>query len=375
MNKVREIISGAALTTSLIAGGVAIDSNAAEAAQINQGLYDIGNCPDYVGDSVSKSLERSLVQFGFTDITVDGKVTSEREQRAGKGVQIFMRDLGVVPDDIEYCGKFGPVTLSGLNKLLNPGDVNESQISQSQSSSRQNVSNSAPNSREKKYSIDDCNNFDDLSVDTVKAIQRALGVKDDGVFGNVTCNAMINFQESNGIAQYGKGFVGRRTAGALGVTLNKKTQSNNTEFSPAEDCPRPTSCDINIDLTSQRMSIIDAMGVTIWNIPIQSGKLGKESRSGRGKLGPVEYGPGRNPERYSIDYPEAILVNPRSIGNGGQKIHGSYSFNPNATNSPKIGSAGCYRTENEDSFVLAKMPTGTDVFVYGAKPGTQQRHF
>jgi peptidoglycan hydrolase-like protein with peptidoglycan-binding domain len=378
MNKFKQAMVLTAVTASSFGVGEALEVSEVQAAPqvIEQGYPNLPNGCDVVpvGSTVSKSREDLLVEAGFSGIKRNGKL-DELEQRATYGAQKFMKEIGVIGSGVEICGVLGSATEAGVKKMLNPSTLaGESQISQSQAS-KNNTPNSTARSKEKKYSIDDCRNFDDLSIDTVKAIQRALGVKDDGVFGNITCNAMINFQETNGIAQYGKGFVGQRTAGALGVNLNKKTQANNAEFSPAEDCPRPTSCDVSVSLITQRLSVVSATGITLWNIPVHSGKLGMETRAGSGKLGPVEYGPGRNPERKSIDYPEATLVNPRGFGNGGQKIHGSYSFNANAVNNPKSGSAGCIRVSNSDSFVLAQMPSGTDVNVYGAKPGTQQRYF
>jgi peptidoglycan hydrolase-like protein with peptidoglycan-binding domain len=377
MNGFRKVVAGTALAVSTFGTGIAIESNSVEASPIQQGIFDIPNdCQDYVGDSVSKSVEASLIQVGFTAIRADGVVTSEREQGAVLGAQHYMQEIGVLDQSIDICGYAGNATKAAVEKMLKPSDLaGESQVQRTQNNSRNSISNPTRSTVENNYTLEDCASVDDLSVDTIKAVQKALGVVQDGIFGNRTCNAMINFQESNGIAQYGKGFLGNRTARALGVTLSKKTEVSNGEFSPVEDCPRPSSCDIKVNLTTQRMSIVSASGVTLWEISVQSGKLGKETRTGSGKLGPVEYGPGRNPRRQSIDYPEATLVNPRGFGNGGQKIHGSDYFSANATNKPNSGSAGCVRVSNENSFVIAQLPSGTDVIITGVKPGTQQRYF
>jgi hypothetical protein len=377
MNGFRKVVAGTALAVSTFGTGIAIESNVVEASPIQQGIFDIpDHCQDFVGDNVSKSIETSLIQVGFTAIKADGIVTSEKEQGAVLGAQHYMQEIGVLDQSIDICGYAGNATKAAVEKMLNPSSfAGESQIQQTRTNSRNGISNTTPNSAETSYTLEDCANVDDLSVDTIKAVQKALGVVEDGIFGNRTCNAMINFQERNGIAQYGKGFLGNRTAGALGVTLNKKAEVSNGEFNPVEDCPRASSCDIKVNLTTQRMSIVSASGITLWEISVQSGKLGKETRTGSGQLGPVEYGPGRNPRRQSIDYPEATLVNPRGFGNGGQKIHGSDYFSANATKKANTGSAGCVRVSNDNSFVIAKLPSGTDVIITGAKPGTQQRYF
>jgi lipoprotein-anchoring transpeptidase ErfK/SrfK len=107
--------------------------------------------------------------------------------------------------------------------MQNPGGVNESQISQSSNT----VNSSSKRSPEvsNRYSIDDCKNYDLWSIDTIKAVQAALGVRADGVFGSVSCNAMINKQIETGIAQYGKGYLGNITLKTLGVENPQKASS------------------------------------------------------------------------------------------------------------------------------------------------------
>lgn len=56
--------------------------------------------------------------------------------------------------------------------------------------------------------------------DDVKELQKALGIKADGIFGNDTKNAVIKFQKSNKL--YADGKVGKDTAHALGWTYQGK---------------------------------------------------------------------------------------------------------------------------------------------------------
>jgi peptidoglycan hydrolase-like protein with peptidoglycan-binding domain len=233
----------------------------------------------------------------------------------------------------------------------------------------------------------ECKNMDGEPAETgfaapvVKTIQQALADRGygrgglDGKFLDLTCAEVIAFQAANGL--HVDGIVGPATARELGIDYDlfkNDAASVAKSFDPTRDCPVSSSCDVTLNLNEQRLIVTNSEG-EIWNVPLQSGKVGYETRSGQGKLGPVEYGENNNPERPSIDYPEAILVNPRAFGNGGQKIHGSYSFDPYALNNPDKGSAGCGRLAIGDSYTFAQMPTGTDVFVVGKKPGTEQKYF
>ncbi len=232
----------------------------------------------------------------------------------------------------------------------------------------------------------ECRNMDGVPAESgytngaILQIQTALdshgygrgGV--DGKFLDLTCDEVVAFQRANNLTV--DGIVGPATARALGInyeSLVSGSIASQKEFEPEIDCPAASSCDIEVNLNTQRLHITDGSGNIIWDRPVQSGKRGYETRNIRSTLGHVEYGEGGNPERPSVDYPEAILVNPRGFGNGGQKFHGSYSFNAWAVDSPDSGSAGCVRLEIGDSYTFAKMPIGTSVLLFGAKPGTTQR--
>ena len=313
-----------------------------------------------VGYPVSRSSENTLITAGFSGIEADGIVTSSQEQLAVYIAQLTLKRAGALSDSTRICGYAGAAT------------KNAAQIFIDAEGSSLDSHKQRPKNPTSDISIEDCRRYNEYTKDSIIAVQKALGAYPDGMFGNASCRVLIEFQRENGILPSELGALGPKTAKLLGVELIKI--SDNT-FNPAADCPKPESCDIRVDLTKQQLVVVDDGGRVLWQIPIQSGKKGKETRTGSGKLGPVEYGPDKNPERQSRDYPEAILVNARSFGNGNQKLHGSYSYNPNAVNRASVGSAGCIRLPIEASFILAKMMTGTDVSVTGAKPGTTHRYF
>lgn len=229
MNKLREVIVGVTLATSALGVGSAVDSSPVDASNhIEQGIYEIpSNCDNYVGDAVSITTEKALRSVGFTGITADNKVTSLQEQGAVLGAQKFMKEIGVIDKDVKICGFAGSVTLAGVRKMQTLGALaSESQINNASNSV--NPSNNSSPDISKKYTIDDCKNYDLWTTDTIKAVQAALGVRVDGNFGDVTCNAMINEQIKIGIDRYGKGFLGNRTLTALDVQGVKSTQETAT---------------------------------------------------------------------------------------------------------------------------------------------------
>lgn len=60
-------------------------------------------------------------------------------------------------------------------------------------------------------------NYPLIKNDTVKAIQKALGIKADGIFGSDTDKAVKLFQAKNGLAT--DGIVGKQTAKLLKVNI------------------------------------------------------------------------------------------------------------------------------------------------------------
>lgn len=230
MNKFREVLIGTTLAATSLGVGSAIDSTPVDAANhIEQGIYEIpSNCNSHVGEYVSLTTEKALISVGFPEITADNKVTSIREQGAVLGAQKFMKEIGVIDKEVTICGLAGPATLAGVRKMQTPNALaGESQISST--SNNVNTSNKKSSESSKKYTIDDCRNYDLWSEDTIKAVQAALGVRPDGNFGNVTCNAMIEKQIKEGIDRYGKGSLGDRTLTALdvhGVRSTEEAASN-----------------------------------------------------------------------------------------------------------------------------------------------------
>ena len=61
---------------------------------------------------------------------------------------------------------------------------------------------------------------------TIAAVQRALGIPADGVYGSVTRRAVIAFQRSHGLIV--DGIVGPQTLGALGLSSGSGTGSTSS---------------------------------------------------------------------------------------------------------------------------------------------------
>jgi peptidoglycan hydrolase-like protein with peptidoglycan-binding domain len=280
--------------------------------------------------------------------------------------QQTLKDVGALAESVQICGIAGLKTKQAAELVVSAGGL----ASDKQAVPTDNELAHCNVDPQVIKSIGDKDVFlEKGEIISIQAALRAAGIIPmiiDGKYGDQTKKGIKSFQKKNGLKA--DCILGPATAKKM-----KLSQVASANFNPKGDCPKPSSCDVLADLTSQRLKIINGAGITIWEIPIQSGKLGKETRTVVGKLGAVEYGPNNNPERPSVDYPEAILVNPRAFGGGKQKFHGSYSFNPDAIINPKNGSAGCIRISISDSYILAGMPTGTDVVVTGAKPGTTQR--
>lgn len=236
------------------------------------------------------------------------------------------------------------------------------------------------------YDIDDCKNYDVWSADTIKAVQKSLRVRPDGDFGDKSCTAMILFQDEHNIAQYGRGYLGKRTLAALGVANPVKKSGegsiSSTEFDAKTACPRATSCEIYEDLTAQMGYVKQndgnpktASGKTLFAYRIQSGKPGSESDTGLFTLGPVEYGPNGNPWKLSTmgssdgepNLYKFRRLMPVSGVWGLEGIHGSKSFGFGA------GSSGCSRVSNKTADVLANLRSNTSVLVQGVKPVYAQK--
>lgn len=312
-----------------------------------------------VGHEVSRGAEEALVAAGFLGIKADGIITTKTEQPAVLTAQETLQNVGALDESTKICGYAGDATRKAAEFVVNADGASETQISET-----------AVPAEQDKITVEDCSRYDEYTDASIKAVQGALHTFQDGIFGDVSCEKLIDYQKAHDISPLGA--LGPKTADSLGVTL---VTSASGDFDPIAECPKASSCDIIVDLALQKLFIKDSKGNIIWEISVQSGKKGKETRTGKGVIGPVEYGPNNNPERASKDYPEAILVNARGFGNGGQKIHGSYSFDANAVNKPEKGSAGCIRVSNKNSYYIAQMKTGTDIVVKGAKPGTTQKYF
>jgi peptidoglycan hydrolase-like protein with peptidoglycan-binding domain len=67
---------------------------------------------------------------------------------------------------------------------------------------------------------------------TIAAVQRALGIPADGVYGPQTRRAVIAFQRSHGLIV--DGIVGPQTVGALGLSNRQSPSSTGTSSSSSE---------------------------------------------------------------------------------------------------------------------------------------------
>ena len=135
MNKFeKSLVSVAALTGSFVGLGSTIDNGSvAEAAPIEQGIYDIPDeCVKYnEGYGVSENAERALVAVGFTGIKVDGEISNPKEQGAVIGAQKFLKSIDVLDDAVPTCGYAGSITLKAVRLMQNPSSrADESQIDQ-----------------------------------------------------------------------------------------------------------------------------------------------------------------------------------------------------------------------------------------------------
>lgn len=366
MNRLERVFTGSAFAVSSFAmSGAIVDAQGPTTVPIDQ-MSEADRDKAVRSGKITCSIAPVVLDMYGSDVTYSEVVVEVQEALIEQGFPGGGTD-----------GKLGPRT---CEKVLDFQDKSGKYVDGIVGKSTATAMKLTPEvdskvATESKYEIDDCSGYKDWSDPTIRLVQKALGVRVDGDFGDASCNALIKFQKAKGLDKFGQGALGYRTMTALGIFFPEKknvgTASNG--FAPKEDCPKPTSCDALFDLNKQKLQIKNNAGEVLWETSIQSGKKGSETKTIIYKLGPVEYGLNGNPERPSTLYPEATLVNARSFGQIYQRIHGSYSFNPNAVNNPKAGSAGCIRLSVVDSYVFADMPTGTDVKVFGAKPGTTKK--
>jgi hypothetical protein len=397
MNKFRQVIAGSTLAVTTLGSGIALEANNVEAARIEQGIYDIpSTCPNYVGAEVSIETERALRSVGFTGIDVDGKVSDVREQGSILGAQKFMKEIGVIGSSVTICGFPGAITLEGVKKMLNPGDVNESQITQAQPTTRPNILNSTVNCE----SIELTSWADsripgsdgDLKLDNgaeARALQEALNNKGfnvgnaNGDVGSRTLGGFAMFQKET----FGKidCLLGSQSFTALELTATvKKTDSltpqtalRSASFDAKADCPTRNSCEILVDLSEQKIYVkkndrkySTANGENLFISNGQTGGPGNETDQGHATLGRVELGPEGNPWRLSsitrAVNPQAEpnlykfrRINPDSGRPSGEGFHGSPLYREDV--GPR--SAGCVRVPNATADIMSDMPTGTAITI------------
>lgn len=118
--------------------------------------------------------------------------------------------------------------------------------------------------------------------DGVKSLQRLLGIKDDGIFGPQTKNALIAFQKKNGLK--GDGVVGPKTFAALENNVLNETFLN--EGGPFIDFEKEIE-----DLTKVAN---DVDGAEIDTEKIEKAKEKKKEEEGGDKKGKTE--PVKGPE-------------------------------------------------------------------------------
>ncbi len=324
------------------------------------------SCKIYeVGHEVSLAAENALDIAGFPNIEVDGAISSKTEQAAVYAAQVTLKDVGALDESIKICGYAGDATRKAAEFVVNADGASDAETE-------------TPEIDYTEIELSDCKGYDKFTIESIKAVQKALGIFVDGRFLEKTCEALVEYQDETSISQYGRGVLGPRTSKSLGVVLQPKTtQSSTNTFNPEKACPKKNSCEIFIDLTKQKGFIktndgndATANGETLYTYPIQSGKPGSETDTGLFWLGDIEYGKDGSPWRTSTLGSSDGTPNlykfrrywPAKGGNNGEGSHGSPSYGIGE------GSSGCTRTTKEVQDVIAELPTRTWVLISGQKP-------
>lgn len=316
-----------------------------------------------IGDPVSKSAEQALDIAGFDGIVVDGRISTNNEQASVLDAQVALKASGFLRNSVRICGYAGDTTR---------------QAAEQHSSSAKNVDKEPIVSEDyANISLDDCSRYDEYTKSSIISLQEKIGVYPDGKFGNQTCRALIRYQDQNGLSAAGRGALGPKTAARLGIALVKHVDTNKT-FNPEQDCPKKNSCEVYIDLSTQRGSVLKndgnpttANGETLFTFSVQSGKPkpGSETNTGLFILGAAELGKNGSPWRVSTIsgpntepnlYKFRRLV-PAEGGWSGEGIHGSAQYGRGS------GSAGCVRTTPAVQDILESLPTNVPVLIMGTK--------
>ncbi|MFI0980012.1 L,D-transpeptidase [Streptomyces sp. NPDC021093] len=188
-----------------------------------------------------------------------------------------------------------------------------------------------------------------------KELERKLRLKVDGKQSPADCVAIRRLQRQLNIDPAD----GRATAKTHGLLLVREARRNPNA---AGKCPVRYGYSVTcVDLPRQLLWVQVGRKVTFAPVPIRSGIRGLETRTGWHRI----YW--RHKNHFSTIYNNAPMPYSQFFS-GGQALHGTYG------DLFEAGSGGCVNLYVEDAARLwKKLGTGSMVYVWGAKPGTNVR--
>ncbi|MCX5204636.1 L,D-transpeptidase family protein [Streptomyces sp. NBC_00237] len=187
-----------------------------------------------------------------------------------------------------------------------------------------------------------------------KQVEKFLKLKVDGRQSSADCKAIRAFQTKNGISP-NIGYAGPVTWAAMDA-INKQKANRNPNA--AGKCPTNKGRIACVDLSRQLSWIQDGKTVKYGPVPIRSGRNGFETRTGLKKVYL------RSINHYSTLY--HVRMPYSQFFDGGIAFH-----SVGIAMSAPPGSHGCVnmRTGDAKSY-WGLLKKGSNVFVYGRKPGT-----
>jgi hypothetical protein len=187
-----------------------------------------------------------------------------------------------------------------------------------------------------------------------KELERKLKLKVDGKQSAADCVAIRKLQQQLNIDPAD----GRATAQTHGLLLVREARKNPNA---AGQCPVRSYSVTCVDLRRQLLWVQVGRKVTFAPVPIRSGIRGLETRTGWHKV----YWKHKN--HFSTIYNNAPMPYSQFFS-GGQALHGTYG------DLFEAGSGGCVNLYVEDAERLwTKLGVGSNLYVWGAKPGTNVR--
>jgi lipoprotein-anchoring transpeptidase ErfK/SrfK len=188
-----------------------------------------------------------------------------------------------------------------------------------------------------------------------KQAEKFLGLKVDGRQSAADCKAIRGFQSQQGITPT-IGYAGPVTWRAMDAINKQKAAARNPNA--AGKCPVNKGRIACVDLSRQLSWIQDGKTVKYGPVPIRSGRDGYETRTG---LKRVYY---RSINHYSTIYHVPMPYS--QFFDGGIAFH-----SVNLSMSAPPGSHGCVNMRKADAkSYWGLLKKGSNVFVYGRKPGT-----